>query len=166
MMNSLPEVGDQAPAFALPDDSGGTVRLADFRGRRVILICYPAAMTPGCTRQAGDLRDASPTLAQAGIEVVAVSPDSPERLAAFRARDRLPYVLLADVDHAVLAAYGAWGPKQLYGKTVTGVIRSTFVIDGSGRLELVRRNVRATGHVGRLLTELGLADGTSASTLS
>lgn len=157
MTDDLPSVGEPAPEFCLPDDRGNPVQLVDFLGRRVILVCYPAAMTPGCTRQACDLRDAVPVLAEHGVEVIGISPDPPERLAAFRARDRLPYVLLSDADHEVLARYGAWGAKQLYGRTVTGVIRSTFVVDPHGRLELVRRNVRATGHVGRLLAELGYA---------
>ena len=121
--------GDPAPAFALPDDEGGTVSLQSFPGKRVVLYAYPAAMTPGCTKQACDFRDSLDSLTAAGMIVVGISPDKPEKLAQFRERDGLTFPLVSDLDKAVLIAYGAYGEKSLYGKTVTGVIRSTFVID-------------------------------------
>lgn len=152
--------GDLAPSFALPDDGGATVSLADFAGRRVVLYAYPAAMTPGCTTQACDFRDSLDALAAAGVSVVGISPDKPEKLAKFRERDHLTFPLVSDVDKTVLTAYGAYGEKQLYGKTVTGVIRSTFVIDvdakGKGVLERALYNVKATGHVAKLRRDLGL----------
>jgi thioredoxin-dependent peroxiredoxin len=148
--------GDKAPEFALPTDTGDTLRLADLRGRRVVLYAYPAAMTPGCTTQACDFRDSLSSLHAAGIEVVGISPDSPDKLAAFRERDGLTFPLVSDQDRSVLVAYGAYGEKQNYGRTVTGVIRSTFVIDPEGRIEKALYNVKATGHVAKLRRELGV----------
>ena len=150
------EPGDLAPDFALPDDTGTVVRLADLRGKRVVLYVYPAAMTTGCTTQACDFRDSLDALHAAGIEVVGLSPDPPAKLAKFRARDRLTFPLLSDESRQVLTAYGAYGDKQLYGKTVEGVIRSTFVTDPEGRIESARYNVKATGHVARLRRDLGI----------
>jgi peroxiredoxin Q/BCP len=155
-MNTRLEPGDDAPDFDLADDDGGRVRLADLRGQRVVLYAYPAAMTPGCTTQACDFRDSLDALAAAGITVVGISPDTPEKLAKFRARDHLTFPLASDPDKAVLTAYGAFGEKSLYGKTVVGVIRSTFVIDASGRIERAMYNVKATGHVAKLRRELGI----------
>ncbi|MBU6245020.1 MAG: thioredoxin-dependent thiol peroxidase [Actinomycetales bacterium] len=152
-----PSVGTKAPPFSLLDDAGTRVRLKDFAGQRVILYFYPAAMTPGCTKQACDFRDSLDVLTGHGLAVVGISPDPAPRLAAFRERDQLTFTLLSDPDHAVMEQYGAWGAKQLYGKTVTGVIRSTFVIGPTGRVELAQHNVRATGHVARLLRELDLS---------
>ena len=152
--------GDKAPAFALLDDTATTVTLADFAGRRVVLYAYPAAMTPGCTTQACDFRDNLQRFADAGYAVLGLSPDKPEKLAEFREREGLTFPLVSDVDKAVLTAYGAYGEKQLYGKTVTGVIRSTFVIDvdgkGNGVIERALYNVKATGHVAKLRRDLGL----------
>jgi len=148
--------GDKAPAFALADDSGKTVKLSDFTGKRVIVYFYPAAMTPGCTKQAGDFRDSLASLQSAGYVVVGISPDKPETLAKFRAHDGLTFTLLSDPDRAVLSAYGAYGEKQLYGKTVVGVIRSTFVVDANGLVEVAQYGVKATGHVARLRRDLGL----------
>jgi peroxiredoxin Q/BCP len=148
--------GDVAPGFSLTTDTGDTVSLSDLRGRKVILYAYPAAMTPGCTRQACDFRDSLASLRSAGYEVVGVSPDRPEKLARFRARDGLSFPLLSDPDKAVLTGYGAWGEKTMYGKKITGVIRSTFVIDEHGRIERAMYNVRATGHVAKLRRDLGL----------
>ncbi|WP_018253921.1 thioredoxin-dependent thiol peroxidase [Salinispora mooreana] len=148
--------GDTAPDFTLPTDSGDQLALADLRGRKVLLYAYPAAMTPGCTKQACDFRDSLASLQAAGYEVVGISPDKPEKLATFRERDAITFPLVSDTDRAVLAAYGAYGEKQSYGRTVTGVIRSTFVIDADGRIERAFYNVRATGHVAKLRRDLGL----------
>ncbi|TDC58051.1 thioredoxin-dependent thiol peroxidase [Micromonospora sp. KC207] len=148
--------GDPAPEFALPTDTGETLSLADLRGRRVILYVYPAAMTPGCTKQACDFRDSLASLRAAGLEVVGISPDKPEKLAKFRDRDAITFPLVADTDRAVLTAYGAYGEKQSYGRTVTGVIRSTFVIGPDGKIERALYNVKATGHVAKLRRDLGL----------
>lgn len=148
--------GDRAPDFDLPTDDGSRLRLADLRGRRVVLYAYPSAMTPGCTTQACDFRDSLDALAAAGLTVVGISPDPPDKLARFRERDALTFPLVSDQDKQVLTAYGAFGEKKLYGKTVTGVIRSTFVIDADGRIELAMYNVRATGHVAKLRRELGV----------
>ena len=151
------EPGQQAPTFTLPDDRGAKVSLAQLRkGGRTLLYCYPAAGTPGCTKQACDFRDSLAAFADAGLQVVGLSPDRPEKLAAFRAAEDLPFTLLSDPTHEVMEAYGAWGEKQLYGRTVTGVIRSTFVIDARGRIELALYNVKATGHVAKLIRDLGL----------
>jgi peroxiredoxin Q/BCP len=148
--------GDRAPEFTLPTDAGETLSLKELRGRRVVLYAYPAAMTPGCTKQACDFRDSLASLQAAGYEVVGISPDRPAKLATFRDRDALTFPLVSDPDKAVLTAYGAYGEKQLYGKTVTGVIRSTFVIDEDGRIERAFYNVKATGHVAKLRRDLGL----------
>jgi thioredoxin-dependent peroxiredoxin len=148
--------GDPAPDFTLPDDTGHKVSLGDFKGRRLVLYVYPAAMTAGCTTQACDFRDSLDALSAAGVAVVGVSPDSPDKLAKFRARDHLTFPLLSDPSKQTLMEYGAYGEKMLYGKTVTGVIRSTFVIGADGRIEQAMYNVRATGHVARLRADLGI----------
>ena len=148
--------GDTAPAFALTTDTGETLRLADLAGQRVVLYAYPAAMTPGCTTQACDFRDSLQSLKAAGVTVVGISPDSPEKLAKFRDRDHLTFPLVSDPDRSVLTAYGAYGEKQNYGKTVMGVIRSTFVIGPDGRIEKAFYNVKATGHVAKLRRDLGI----------
>jgi peroxiredoxin Q/BCP len=149
--------GDQAPDFTLTDDTGQQVSLADLRGGKVIVYFYPAAMTPGCTTQACDFTDSLESLQAAGYTVLGISPDEPEKLAKFRERDALTLRLLSDPDRSVLSAYGAFGEKKLYGKTVQGVIRSTFVVDEEGRVELAQYNVKATGHVAKLRRDLGLA---------
>jgi peroxiredoxin Q/BCP len=125
----------------------------------VVVFCYPAAMTPGCTTEACDFRDRLEPLQQAGYEVVGISPDSPATLAEFAAKESLTYRLLSDPDRAVLTAWGAYGEKKLYGKTVTGVIRSTVVLDPEGVVTWARYNVKATGHVAMLTRELGVAAG-------
>ena len=148
--------GDPAPEFTLPDADGNPVSLADHRGRRVIVYCYPAAMTPGCTTQAVDFTAAAGDLAEAGLDVIGISPDPPEKLLRFREDEGLQITLVSDPDKQVLAAYGAYGTKKLYGKEVVGVIRSTFVVDAEGRIEKAAYNVKATGHVAKLRRDLGL----------
>jgi peroxiredoxin Q/BCP len=148
--------GDAAPDFTLPDADGNPVALADYRGRKVVVYFYPAAMTPGCTKQACDFRDSLAALQAAGYAVLGISPDKPEKLARFRERDAVTFPLLSDVDKSVLSAYGAFGEKTMYGKKVTGVIRSTFVVDEAGRIALAQYNVRATGHVAKLRRDLGI----------
>ena len=148
--------GDPAPAFALPDADGRTVALSDYAGRRVVVYFYPAAGTPGCTTQACDFRDDLGAFAGAGVAVVGISPDPPAALAAFRDAERLPFPLLSDPDRGVLSAYGAYGEKQLYGRTVTGVIRTTVVVDEQGRVSAAWYGVRAKGSVARLRRELGI----------
>jgi peroxiredoxin Q/BCP len=148
--------GDTAPDFTLTDDTGAEVSLAGLRGRKVIVYFYPAAMTPGCTTQACDFTDSLDSLKGAGYEVLGISPDRPEKLAKFRERDGLTITLLSDADRAAMTAYGAFGEKSLYGKVVQGVIRSTFVVDEDGRIEVAQYNVRATGHVAKLRRDLGL----------
>jgi thioredoxin-dependent peroxiredoxin len=148
--------GDQAPDFTLDTDTGEPVALSDLRGRKVIVYFYPAAMTPGCTKQACDFTDSLESLRGAGYEVLGISPDKPEKLAKFRDRDDLTITLLSDPDKTAMKAYGAFGEKKLYGKLVQGVIRSTFVVDEDGRIELAQYNVKATGHVAKLRRDLGL----------
>lgn len=150
------EVGDKAPAFSLPDASGKTVKLSDFKGRKVIVYFYPAAMTPGCTKQACDFRDSLAELNGAGIDVVGISPDKPEKLAKFTERDELTFPLLSDPDKKVLTEWGAYGEKKMYGKTVQGVIRSTFVVDETGKIEVAQYNVKATGHVAKLRRDISV----------
>ena len=149
--------GDQAPDFELLDADEQTVSLMQMRGQRVVLYFYPAALTPGCTTQACDFRDNLSVLRGASTTVIGVSPDTPAKLREFREKHGLPFPLLSDPDHKVLEAYGAWGEKSLYGKTVTGVIRSTVVIDARGDVEQAFYNVKATGHVAKLLRDLKLA---------
>jgi thioredoxin-dependent peroxiredoxin len=150
------EPGNPAPDFALTDADGKTVRLADYRGRKVVVYFYPAAMTPGCTTQACDFRDSLDSLSAAGYAVLGISPDKPEKLAKFRDRDSITFPLLSDPDRSTLEAYGAFGEKTMYGKKVTGVIRSTFVVGEDGKIEIAQYNVKATGHVAKLRRELAL----------
>jgi peroxiredoxin Q/BCP len=148
--------GDPAPDFTLPDADANQVSLSSYRGRRVIVYCYPAALTPGCTTQAVDFTEAAGDLAQAGLDIIGVSPDEPDKLLKFREKESLGITLVSDPDKSVLRAYGAYGPKKLYGKEVVGVIRSTFIVDAEGRIESAAYNVKATGHVAKLRRELGL----------
>ncbi|KMO68599.1 MAG: thioredoxin-dependent thiol peroxidase [Mycolicibacterium rufum] len=150
------EAGDTAPAFSLPDADGNTVKLSDYKGRKVIVYFYPAASTPGCTKEACDFRDNLAELNEAGLDVVGISPDKPEKLAKFRDKEQLTFPLLSDPDRSVLQAWGAYGEKTMYGKTVQGVIRSTFVVDEKGKIEVAQYNIRATGHVAKLRRDLSV----------
>ncbi len=148
--------GDPAPDFALPDADGGVHRLSDLRGRKVVVYFYPAALTPGCTKQACGFRDSLADWRAAGYEVLGISPDKPEKLAKFRDVESLTFPLLSDPSREVLGAYGAYGTKMMYGKQVVGVIRSTFVISEDGLVERAMYGVKATGHVEKLRKELGV----------
>ncbi|KAK1179589.1 thioredoxin-dependent thiol peroxidase [Streptomyces sp. NBS 14/10] len=155
-MSERLQPGDTAPAFTLPNADGKPVSLADYAGRKVIVYFYPAALTPGCTKQACDFTDNLGLLAQHGYDVVGISPDKPEKLAKFRDKEDLKVTLLGDPEKEILQAYGAFGEKKMYGKTVTGVIRSTVVVDEQGKVERALYNVRATGHVAKIIKDLGL----------
>ncbi|CRK49190.1 putative Peroxiredoxin [Rhodococcus sp. RD6.2] len=148
--------GDTAPDFTLPDADGNDVALADYRGRKVVVYFYPAASTPGCTKQACDFRDNLAELNEAGIDVIGISPDKPAKLAKFRDNEELTFPLLSDPERATLTAWGAFGEKTMYGKKVQGVIRSTFLIDENGKVEVAQYNVRATGHVAKLRRDLSV----------
>ncbi|HWM03718.1 MAG TPA: thioredoxin-dependent thiol peroxidase [Actinophytocola sp.] len=148
--------GDPAPELRLPDSTGTEVSLADFRGQHVVVYFYPAAGTPGCTKQACDFRDNLAELNDAGFTVLGVSPDKPAKLAKFVADEGLTFPLLSDESREVLAAWGAYGEKQNYGRTITGVIRSTFVVDPDGKIAKAMYNVRATGHVAKLRKDLNV----------
>lgn len=150
------EPGQSAPAWTLPDAEGREVSLSDFAGRKLVIYVYPAAMTPGCTTQACDFRDNEAVFAKHGYAVVGVSPDSPAKLAKFVEKESLTFPLLSDESKEMLEAYGAYGEKKNYGKTVVGVIRSTFVVDEEGTIELAKYNVKATGHVAMLAKQLGI----------
>lgn len=147
-------VGDTAPSFSLPNDTGTTTSLSDYSGQRILVYFYPRANTPGCTKEACDFRDSLAQLNDLGIAVVGISPDKVDKLAAFRDDYDLTFPLLSDATKEVMTAYGAFGEKKNYGKIVQGVIRSTFVIGADGRIELALYNVRATGHVARVVKEL------------
>jgi len=148
--------GDAAPDFTLSDDRGDKVTLSDLRGKKVIVYFYPAAMTPGCTKEACDFSDSLDSLQAAGYTVLGISPDQPAKLAEFRQHDGLTITLLSDPERQVLEQWGAYGEKKLYGKVVEGVIRSTFVVDETGNIEVAQYNVKATGHVAKLRRELGV----------
>ena len=148
--------GDKAPAFSLPDADGNIVKLSDYKGRKVIVYFYPAASTPGCTKEACDFRDNLRDLNDAGLAVVGISPDKPAKLAKFRDQQKLTFPLLSDPDRKVLTAWGAYGEKTMYGKTVQGVIRSTFVVDEKGKIVAAQYNIRATGHVAKLRRDLSV----------
>ncbi|MFF2545853.1 thioredoxin-dependent thiol peroxidase [Kitasatospora sp. NPDC058063] len=153
-MSERLQPGDTAPAFSLSDADGNQVSLADHAGRKVIVYFYPAALTPGCTKQACDFTDNLEVLAGAGYDVIGISPDQPEKLGRFREAENLKVTLLSDPDKEVLEAYGAFGEKLNYGRTYLGVIRSTIVVDEQGKVEHAFYNVRATGHVAKLLRDL------------
>ena len=151
------EVGNKAPAFSLPNDQGKTISLADLKGQKVILYFYPAALTPGCSKEACDFNEKVDSFAAEGYKVIGVSPDAPAKLAKFREKEGLKFEMLSDEDLAVHKAFGAYGEKSLYGRIYTGVLRSTFVIDESGVITLAQFNVKATGHVVKLRKDLGLS---------
>ena len=150
------QAGDPAPGFTLTDQDGASVSLADYAGQKVVVYFYPAAMTPGCTKQACDFRDNLGSLASAGYQVLGVSKDGPAKLKQFQEHDAVNFPLLSDTALDVHQSYGAWGEKNLYGKIVTGVLRSTFVIDEAGIVQLALYNVKATGHVASLRKKLGI----------
>lgn len=154
-MTTRLQPGDKAPDFTLVNDAGEEVSLSDFHGQKVIVYFYPAAMTPGCTKQACDFSDSIDRLQAEGYTVLGISPDKPEKLARFRERDGLTITLLSDPSKEVLLQWGAFGEKKLYGKVVEGVIRSTFVVE-DGKVALAQYNVKATGHVAKLRKDLGL----------
>ena len=155
MANRLVE-GDLAPDFALPDATGAEIKLSDFRGRHVVVYFYPAASTPGCTKQACDFRDNLRELDDAGFAVLGISPDPVAKLQRFRDAQGLNFPLLSDTAKTVLTQWGAYGEKQNYGRTVTGVIRSTFIVDPDGKIARAMYGVRATGHVAKLRKDLGV----------
>ncbi|WP_417364662.1 thioredoxin-dependent thiol peroxidase [Glutamicibacter arilaitensis] len=148
--------GDQAPDFTLQDAAGNSVALADYRGKKTIVYFYPAASTPGCTKQACDFRDSLESLQGLGYAVLGISPDKIAKLEKFVAKEELNFPLLSDEDHSVAEAYGAWGEKKNYGKVYEGLIRSTIVVDEEGKVALAQYNVRATGHVAKLRRDLGI----------
>lgn len=149
--------GAEAPGFTLKDSTGKEVSLVSSRGRSTIVYFYPAAATPGCTKQACDFRDSLASFKSAGYEVLGISPDPLGKLAAFAADEGLSFPLLSDEDHSVAESYGAWGEKKNYGRTYKGLIRSTIVVDPEGKVVLAQYNVRATGHVAKLRRDLKLA---------
>ena len=155
-MSTRLEPGTKAPSFTLEDYTGQQYSLADYAGHKVILYFYPKASTPGCTKEACDFRDNLSSLKSLGYVVLGVSPDKPAALEKFTAKESLTFPLLSDADHAVALAYGAWGEKKNYGKVYEGLIRSTFVINEQGIIELAQYNVRATGHVAKLRRDLGI----------
>ncbi|MFD4505496.1 thioredoxin-dependent thiol peroxidase [Streptomyces sp. NPDC058457] len=155
-MSERLQPGDVAPDFTLPDADGNEVSLSAHKGRKVIVYFYPAALTPGCTKQACDFTDNLSLLADAGYDVLGISPDAPEKLGKFREKEHLRVTLLADPDKKVLDAYGAYGEKMNYGRTYLGVIRSTVIVDEEGKVERALYNVRATGHVAKIIKDLGI----------
>jgi len=149
------KVGDKAPTFTLLNQQGEKVKLADFKGKKVVLYFYPRDMTPGCTKEACGFRDDIAPLRKRGAEVIGVSPDGKEAHQKFIAAYSLPFQLLSDPDHAVMEKYGAWGEKTMYGKKVTGVIRSTYIIDEDGRIAHIFRKVDTAKHSKQVLDVLG-----------
>ncbi|UCF21448.1 MAG: thioredoxin-dependent thiol peroxidase [Gemmatimonadota bacterium] len=148
------KVGEAAPDFELQSDSGETVRLADLRGKKVILYFYPKDNTPGCTTEACEFRDRAPQIKRKGAVVLGVSPDSIKSHERFKQKYELPFALLSDPDHAVAERYGAWGEKKMYGKTYEGILRTTYLIDEKGRVEEVFEKVKAKGHGDQVMDSL------------
>lgn len=155
-MSERLQVGDTAPDFSLPDDAGEQVSLAGYRGERLVVFFYPAAMTPGCTTEACDFQASVENFDANSVRVVGISPDDPRRLGEFRKKEKLSFPLLSDPDHTVMDAYGAWGEKSMYGKKSVGVIRSTIVVGADGTVEQAMYNVKATGHVAKVSQALGI----------
>ena len=151
--NTRLHVGDRAPGFSLTSDRGQTVALSDYAGRKVLVYFYPRANTPGCTTEACDFSERLGDFDNAGVDVIGISPDAPEALAKFRADHDLSIELLSDPEKTVMSEWGAYGEKLNYGKTVVGVIRSTFLIGADGAIEQLQYNVRASGHVERILRD-------------
>ncbi|MFF4258953.1 thioredoxin-dependent thiol peroxidase [Streptomyces sp. NPDC001663] len=155
-MSERLQPGDVAPDFTLPDADGNDVSLSAHKGRKVIVYFYPAALTPGCTKQACDFTDNLELLTGAGYDVIGISPDAPEKLAKFRDKESLKITLAGDPEKTVIETYGAYGEKKNYGKTYMGVIRSTVIVDEEGKVERALYNVRATGHVAKIIKDLGI----------
>ncbi|WP_026536572.1 peroxiredoxin [Arthrobacter sp. H14] len=156
-MNAQLAPGSEPSPFTLPDAYGEPVSLDEFRGRNVVVYFYPKAETPGCTTEACDFRDNLASIQASGYSVVGISPDAPNELAAFSRNHGLTFPLLSDADNAVATAWGAYGEKELNGKTVTGIIRSTVVVDPDGKVQLAEYGVDAKGHVAKLKTALGVS---------
>jgi len=150
-------IGTKSPVFTLKDAAGAAHKITEFAGKKTILYFYPAALTPGCTKQACDFRDNLKVLTKQGFNVVGISPDKPEKLAEFINEESLPFLLLSDPEHTVMEKFGAWGEKSLYGKTVTGVIRSTIILDENLKVTHAFHNVKATGHVAKLMRDLHIS---------
>lgn len=143
--------GAIAPGFTLPRDGGGTIRSADYAGRKLVLFFYPKANTPGCTREAIDFSRLSEDFATSGTTVLGVSADSVKAQDGFRDKHQLAIPLLSDPEHEMLEAYGVWGEKSLYGRKFLGIIRSTVLIGGDGRIAKIWRNVKVDGHAEAVL---------------
>ncbi|HWA57826.1 MAG TPA: thioredoxin-dependent thiol peroxidase [Gemmatimonadales bacterium] len=148
------KVGDKAPPFTLEADGGGTVALKDLKGKPVVLYFYPRDDTSGCTTEACEFRDNWKAVQARGAVVLGVSPDTVSSHDKFKAKYKLPFTLLADPDHALAAAYGAWGERSMYGRTYMGIVRSTFIIDPAGRISAIFRKVKPKGHAAEVLTAL------------
>lgn len=155
-MSKRLEPGTPAPDFTLEDQNGTHHSLGSYKGQKVIIYFYPKASTPGCTKEACDFRDNLASLKSLGYAVLGISPDTLPSLEKFAAKEQLSFPLLSDTNHAVADTYGAWGEKKNYGKIYEGLIRSTFVINESGIIEVAQYNVRATGHVAKLRRDLGI----------
>jgi len=147
--------GDEAPDIRVQTDAGAEFRLSDLKGKRVVLYFYPRADTPGCTVEACEFRDGIKAFAKKGVAVVGVSPDKPAAQAKFKQKFDLPFTLLADEEKTAAEAYGVWKEKNMYGKKVMGIARTTFVIGPDGRIEKIYGNVKAQGHAAQVLAELG-----------
>ncbi|MFT4147538.1 MAG: thioredoxin-dependent thiol peroxidase [Micrococcaceae bacterium] len=155
-MTTKLEIGDEAPDFTAQNARGKEVSLSDYAGKKVVLYFYPRAMTPGCTKEACDFRDNLEAFNNSGYEVIGISPDSPAKLQNFENKKELPFTLLSDENKEIATAYGAYGEKKNYGKIFNGIIRSTFVIDEEGKIAMAKYNVKATGHVARMMKELSV----------
>jgi len=149
------ESGNKAPTFSAVDQEGAERTSAEFEGSRLAIYFYPKAFTPGCTTESCDFRDRYEFFSARGYQILGVSPDQPDKLAQFKDEHRLPFDLLSDPNHEMASAFGAYGVKKNYGREYTGIIRSTFLIDGSGDIEAAFYNVKATGHAERIVKAVG-----------